>query len=236
MTEWEGRRVSEALPTFWAETFGRPTPEKIVCVGLNYVDHALEGKMEIPARPLLFAKYANSLVGPGDAIVLPEGSEHVDAEAELALFIGEDAARVPVDSALDVVAGYTAANDVSARDFQFGDGQWLRGKSCDTFCPILPAVAEIGAPEDVRVSQRVNGETLQDGALVDLIFDVPTLVSYASHAFSLRRGDVILTGTPPGVGYFREPRHRLSAGDTVEVEVTGIGVLSNPVVYASAQT
>jgi 2-keto-4-pentenoate hydratase/2-oxohepta-3-ene-1,7-dioic acid hydratase in catechol pathway len=221
--------VSEEVREFWAEAFGRPAPEKIICVGLNYVDHALEGKMEIPQKPLLFAKYASSLVGPGEPIVLPAESEHVDAEAELALFVGEDGARVPVERALDLVAGYTAANDVSARDFQFGDGQWLRGKSCDTFCPILPVVGEIGAPEDVRVVQRVNGEVLQDGPVSDLIFDIPTLVSFASHAFTLRRGDVILTGTPPGVGYFREPRHKLAAGDVVEVEVTGIGVLSNPV-------
>ena len=135
--------MSDAVKTFWAETFGRPEPEKIVCVGLNYVDHALEGKMEIPQRPLLFAKYASSLVGPDEAIVLPADSEHVDAEAELAVFIGEDGARIPVDRAGDVVAGYTAANDVSARDFQFGDGQWLRGKSCDTFCPILPVLVDL---------------------------------------------------------------------------------------------
>jgi 2-keto-4-pentenoate hydratase/2-oxohepta-3-ene-1,7-dioic acid hydratase in catechol pathway len=221
--------VSEAVKEFWSATFGRPEPEKIICVGLNYVDHALEGKMEIPQKPLLFAKYASSLVGPGEPIVLPPDSEHVDAEAELALFVGEDGARIPVERALDVVAGYTAANDVSARDFQFGDGQWLRGKSCDTFCPILPVVRELGAPEDVRVVQRVNGEVLQDGPISDLIFDIPTLVSFASHAFTLRRGDVILTGTPPGVGFFREPKHKLAAGDVVEVEVTGIGVLSNPV-------
>jgi 2-keto-4-pentenoate hydratase/2-oxohepta-3-ene-1,7-dioic acid hydratase in catechol pathway len=225
----QGAFVSEAVSTFWSEAFGRPAPEKIICVGLNYVDHALEGKMEIPKKPLLFAKYASSLIGSGETIVLPADSEHVDAEAELALFVGEDGSGIPLERALDVVAGYTAANDVSARDFQFGDGQWLRGKSCDTFCPILPELHELGAPEDVRVIQRVNGEVLQDGPVSDLIFDIPTLVSFASQAFTLRRGDVILTGTPPGVGYFREPRHKLAAGDTVEVEVTGIGVLSNPV-------
>ena len=225
--------MTEELEAFWSEAFGRPAPEKIICVGLNYVDHALEGKMEIPKAPLLFAKYASSLVADSDAIVLPASAEHVDAEAELALFIGEDCANVPVASAVDVVAGYTCANDVSARDFQFGDGQWLRGKSPDTFCPVLPAIAPtLGDPASVHIVQRVNGEVLQDGVLADLIFDIPSLVSYASHAFSLRRGDLVLTGTPPGVGYFRTPQHKLKAGDLVEVEVSGVGVLTNPVAQA----
>jgi len=214
----------------WAARFGRPDP-KIVCVGLNYRDHAGESKMELPKAPLLFGKFANTLCGDGDSILLPDGIGHVDAEAELAVVIGERASHVPESNAFDVIAGYTCANDVSARDAQFGDGQWFRGKGMDTFCPIGPRIVEAGEfdPSDVRVQQRLNGDVLQDSRTSDLIFDVPTLVAYVTKAITLEPGDLILTGTPQGVGVFREPKIMLAPGDVVEVEVEGIGVLRNDV-------
>ncbi len=214
----------------WAERFGRPEP-KIVCVGLNYRAHAGESGGEPPKAPLLFGKFANTLVGDGDPILLPPGIGHVDAEAELAVVIGERAARVPVGRALDVVAGYTCGNDVSASDAQFGDGQWFRGKGFDTFCPLGPRLVDSSEldPGDLRVQQRLNGTVLQDARTSDLIFDVPTLVSYVSHQLTLEPGDVILTGTPEGVGVFREPKVALADGDVVEIEVEGIGVLRNEV-------
>ena len=218
----------------WAARFGRPDP-KIVCVGLNYRDHAGESKMELPKAPLLFGKFANTLCGDGDPILLPDGIGHVDAEAELAVVIGERASRVPEKRAFDVIAGYTCANDVSARDAQFGDGQWFRGKSMDTFCPVGPRIVEAGEfdPSDVRVQQRLNGDELQDSRTSYLIFDIPVLVAYITKAITLEPGDLILTGTPEGVGVFRDPKIMLAAGDVVEVEVEGIGVLRNDVRAAS---
>ena len=216
----------------WLERFGRPHPEKIVCVGLNYRAHAEEQGAELPAEPLLFAKFPNALCGPGDEIVLPPEATHVDAEAELAVVIGAPARRLAPERALDVVAGYLAANDVSARNLQYGDGQWLRGKSFDTFCPVGPELAsveELDDAGDLRVIQRLNGEVMQDGRTSDLIFDVPRLVAHASSVFTLEPGDLILTGTPPGVGMARKPPVTLRAGDVVEVEIEGIGILRNPV-------
>jgi 2-keto-4-pentenoate hydratase/2-oxohepta-3-ene-1,7-dioic acid hydratase in catechol pathway len=220
----------------WNGLFERTSPGKIVCVGLNYFDHATETSMEVPTEPLLFGKFGNCLIGAGETIVLPSTSEHVDAEAELALVIGRRASKVSRDDALEHVAGYTVANDVSARDLQFRDGQWFRGKGHDTFCPVLEHLvptAELGAADDVRVVQRLNGEVLQDGRTSSLIFDVPSLVAYISSVLTLEVGDLILTGTPPGVGYFREPKVALSPGDIVEVEIEGIGVLANPVAAQS---
>ena len=216
--------------------FGVARPGKIVCVGLNYRDHAHETAMELPTEPLLFGKFANTIVEPGEPIVLPTTSAHVDAEAELAVVIGHPASHVPQKRALEVVAGYTVANDISARDLQFSDGQWFRGKGYDTFCPLLPSIVPVsvlGRASGLRISQRLNGELLQDASTDDLIFDVATLVAYVSSVCSLDPGDLILTGTPVGVGYFRDPRIALSAGDLVEVEVEGIGVLTNPVVNAA---
>ena len=216
----------------WSERFGRAEP-KLICVGLNYRDHAEEQGAPLPAEPLLFGKFANALCDPGEPIVLPRDGGHVDAEAELAVVIGRRARRVSAEDALEVVAGYTCANDVSARDFQFRDGQWLRGKSFDTFCPLLPElrpVDELGDAGDLRISQRVNGEPLQDSRTSQLIFGVRELVAHASTVFTLEPGDVILTGTPAGVGVFRDPKVSLRAGDEVEVEIEGIGVLRNPVV------
>ena len=214
----------------WQDRFGRRDP-KVVCVGLNYRDHAEEQGIEAPTAPLLFAKFANTLCSDGDPIVLPEGIGHVDAEAELAVVIGETARRVSADDALDVVAGWTCANDVSARDAQFGDGQWFRGKSYDTFCPVGPRIVPRDEldPSDLRIVQRLNGDALQDSRTSVLIFRIPELIAYASNVLTLEPGDLILTGTPHGVGVFREPKVTLAPGDVVEIEVEGIGVLRNEV-------
>lgn len=216
----------------WLEQFGRPHPEKVICIGLNYREHAAETGAQLPDEPLMFAKFATTLIGPHDEIVIPPEATHVDAEAELAIVIGAPGRRLSASRAMDVVAGYIAANDVSARNLQYGDGQWTRGKGFDTFCPIGPRLVPAGEldPSNLRVVQRLNGAVMQDGRTGDLIFDVPTLVAHASSVFTLTPGDVILTGTPPGIGWARKPPVSLRAGDVVEVEVEGIGVLRNPVV------
>jgi 2-keto-4-pentenoate hydratase/2-oxohepta-3-ene-1,7-dioic acid hydratase in catechol pathway len=216
----------------WLERFGRPAPEKIICIGLNYREHAAETGAALPAEPLMFAKFATTLIGSGDEIVLPPEATHVDAEAELAVVIGAPGRRLTAERARDVIAGYIAANDVSARNLQYGDGQWTRGKGFDTFCPVGPRFVPVDDldPSDLRIVQRLNGEVMQDGRTGDLIFDVPTLVAHASSVFTLAPGDLILTGTPAGVGWARKSPVSLQAGDVVEVEVEGIGVLRNPVV------
>jgi 2-keto-4-pentenoate hydratase/2-oxohepta-3-ene-1,7-dioic acid hydratase in catechol pathway len=206
---------------------------KIICVGKNYAEHAAEMGGDAPAEPLLFGKFENTLVGPGDPIVLPPEATHVDAEAELCVEIGVRGHRIPQERALDHVRGYRCANDVSARNIQYSESQWTRAKGFDTFCPLgdrVVPVAELGDASGLRVVQRLNGEVFQDGNTRDLIFGVPFLVAFASNVFTLEPGDLILTGTPPGVGYAREPKVSLKPGDTVEVEIDGIGKLSNPVV------
>ena len=205
---------------------------KIICVGRNYAEHAAELGDDPPAEPLLFGKFENTLIGPGDPIVLPPEATHVDAEAELAVEIGRAGHRISRDDALDHVRGYLVANDLSARNLQYTDNQWTRAKGFDTFCPLgrqLVPVSELGDGAGLRVIQRLNGTVLQDGSTSDLIFDVPFLVAYASNVFTLEPGDLILTGTPPGVGWAREPKLTLVDGDVVEVEVEGIEVLRNPV-------
>ncbi len=228
------RRVQhEALQQTWQRCFERALPEKIVCVGLNYVDHAAELNLDLPSEPLLFGKFPNALVDPGQPIVLPVGVGHVDAEAELAIVIGRRARSVAAAYALDVVAGYLCANDVSARDLQFKDSQWLRAKGFDTFCPIstdIVPVDELGDARGLRVVQRLNGVILQSSSTDEMIFGVPEIVAHASTVFTLEPGDLILTGTPAGVGVFRTPKVALADGDVVEVEVERIGTVSNPVV------
>ena len=215
----------------FGESDSRVLHPKIVCVGLNYRFHTTETGMEAPKEPLLFAKFANTLCGDGDAIVLDPRLGHVDAEAELAVIIGQRVSRIPEARAMEVIAAYTCANDVSARDVQFGDGQWFRGKGFDSFCPIGPTLvpADVLDPTDIRVSQRLNGELLQESRTSQLIFPIPMLVSYISYALTLEPGDIILTGTPDGVGFFREPKVPLANGDIVEVEVEGIGILRNTI-------
>ena len=208
---------------------------KIICVGRNYAEHAAELGDDPPTEPLLFGKFDNTLIGPGAPIVLPPEATHVDAEAELAVEIGVAGHRIAEADALSHVRGYRCANDVSARNIQYSESQWARAKGFDTFCPLgdrLVPVSALGDGAGLRVVQRLNGEVLQDGSTSDLIFAVPFLVSYISAVFTLEPGDLILTGTPPGVGWAREPKVSLVDGDVVEVEVEGIGVLSNPVVRA----
>ena len=205
---------------------------KIICVGRNYAEHAAELGDEPPTSPLLFGKFENALTGPGDPIVIPLEATHVDAEAELAVEIGRGGRRIPEADALDHVRGYRVANDVSARNIQYAESQWARAKGFDTFCPLgteLAGVDELGDGSGLRVVQRLNGEVLQDGNTHDLIFPVPFLVAYVSNTFTLEPGDLILTGTPDGVGVFREPKVTLRPGDVVEVEIDGIGVLRNEV-------
>jgi 5-carboxymethyl-2-hydroxymuconate isomerase len=212
-------------------------PGKIVAIGLNYRDHAREAGVELPKEPLVFAKFPSAVIGPDEAIVIdPELMERVDWEVELAVVIGRRARDVSSEGALDHVFGYTVANDVSARDVQFGDGQWVRGKSFDSFCPLGPVVVtrdEIPDPQALALRTRVNGETVQDSSTGEMVFGVADLVAYCSRCFTLEPGDVILTGTPWGCGEFMEPRRRLQPGDVVEVEVEGVGVLRNPVASAA---
>ncbi len=222
-----------AVERAWNRQFGVRRPGGIVCVGRNYAAHAQEEGADLPDEPLLFAKLSNTVVGPGEPVVLPPESSHVDAEAELALVFAKPARRVAPDGVAAVLAGYTAANDVSARDLQFRDGQWFRGKGYDTFCPLSPEIVPLATLEpELAVRQLLNGRVLQDGNTRDFIFGLRKLVAYVSSVVTLERGDVILTGTPDGVGYFRDPPVALRDGDVVEVVVDGAASLSNPVVAA----
>ena len=210
---------------------------KIIGTGLNYLSHIEEQGIKLPAEPLLFGKFPTTLIGPGEAIVLPPESAHVDSEAELAVEIGRVGRRIHEDDALDFVAGYRCSNDVTARDLQSSDKQWTRAKGFDTFCPLgteLVPVSELGDASGLRVVQRLNGELLQDGNTAELVFGVRRLVAFVSAVFTLEPGDLILTGTPSGVGIFRTPPIAMAAGDLVEIEIEGIGVLANPVVAEAA--
>jgi 2-keto-4-pentenoate hydratase/2-oxohepta-3-ene-1,7-dioic acid hydratase in catechol pathway len=210
-------------------------PRKIVCVGLNYKDHAAESGSPIPKDPVLFSKYPTALVGHLENIVLPPVSEEVDYEAELVIVIGKKGRNVPAASALDYVAGYTCGHDVSARDWQLRkDGkQWMAGKTFDTFAPVGPVLVtadEVPDPHKLRIQLRLNGQTMQDSSTSQLIFSVQQVVAYLSLIVTLEPGDLIFTGTPPGVGMARKPPVWLKAGDVCEVEIEGLGVLRNPVV------
>jgi 2-keto-4-pentenoate hydratase/2-oxohepta-3-ene-1,7-dioic acid hydratase in catechol pathway len=207
-------------------------PGKIVCVGLNYLDHAQEGGMDLPKAPLLFAKWPNTLIGDGETIVLPPESKEVDYEAELGVVIGTTAKRVSEAEALDHVEGYICVNDVSARDMQFGDGQWTRGKSPDTFCPVGPRLVprqEIADPQQLGIRCILNGETMQDSSTSQMIFSVAEIIAYVSQVITLEPGDLIATGTPAGVGVFKDPKVLLKDGDEVSIEIDGLGTLTNPV-------
>ena len=209
-----------------------PQPNKIICIGLNYRDHVEESGAESPKSPIIFSKFNTCVIGANEAILLPQGSEQVDYEAELAVVIGKKAKNIAKETAMEYVFGYTNFNDVSARDFQFADGQWTRGKSCDTFAPTGEFVAtkdEISDPHNLRIQFRLNGETLQNSNTKELIFKIPELIEFLSKSITLEPGDVIATGTPPGVGFARKPPIFLKDGDTAEVEIEGLGILSNPV-------
>ncbi len=208
-----------------------PRPGKIIAIGLNYRDHSLEQGVQPPSAPLFFAKFPSSVTGPYDPIVIPAGDPQVDYEAELAVIIGRCAKAVPEAHAMEYVGGYTVLNDVSARKWQFADKQWVRGKSCDTFCPIGPWLTtrdDVPDPHHLDIAARVNGVTMQDSNTSKLIFRIPQLIAYISASITLEAGDIIATGTPEGVGVFRNPPIFLKAGDIVEVEIKGLGTLRNP--------
>jgi acylpyruvate hydrolase len=207
-------------------------PGKLVCVGLNYESHRVEQGLKSPPRPVFFLKSGNTICGPGDPIVLPPNSSEVDYEAEFVVVIGKRGKGIPEEQAFEHVAGYTILNDVSARDMQYGDRQWFRGKSCDTFAPIGPCIVtadEIPEPERLRISLSLNGRTMQDSNTQDLIFKIPFLVSYLSQSMTWEAGDLLSTGTPGGVGHYRKPPVYLRPGDTASVTVERIGTLTNPV-------
>lgn len=208
-------------------------PSKVICVGLNYRDHAIESGMAIPEKPMIFAKFPSSIVGPGAAIVLPEDSNEIDWEVELAIVIGRPARHVSESDALDFVLGYTVSVDVSARDLQISDGQFVRAKSYDTFCPVGPWLVttdELGDAGDLGIGLKVNGETLQDSRTSELVFGVREIVAFCSRVATLVPGDLILTGTPNGTGFGLDPQRYLNPGDEITAWVEGIGELRNPVV------
>lgn len=210
-----------------------PQPRKVICIGLNYRDHCEENNQAIPKSPVIFAKFPTAVTGPGDPIVLPRISEQVDYEAELGVVIGRKGRHIARDRALDYVAGYTVMHDVSARDIQFGDGQWVRGKTFDTFLPMGPALVtpdEVGDPHALAIKCELNGRVLQDSNTRNLIFDVPYLIWFLSQVVTLLPGDCISTGTPAGVGAFRKPPIFMKAGDEVSIEIAKLGRLTNPVV------
>jgi len=203
-----------------------PRPGKIICIGLNYRDHAAESNMPIPERPVVFSKFATCVVGPGEPVVIPTTSSQVDYEAELAVVIGRKAKNVSASRAYDYVLGYTAFNDVTARDFQFADGQWQRGKSCDTFAPMGQTILttdEVPDPHKLSIKLLLNGQTMQDSNTSQLIFGVPQLIEFITESITLEPGDVIATGTPPGVGFARKPPVFLRPGDSMEVLIEVIG-------------
>jgi 2,4-diketo-3-deoxy-L-fuconate hydrolase len=226
-------------------------PTKIVCVGLNYRDHAAEGGREAPAKPLLFAKFSNAIVGDGDPVIRPEGTHALDLEVELGVVIGRRARRVTRAEAMDHVAGYVVLNDISARDWQGnpqalregekGDGQWLRAKGSDTFLPmgsVLVTADELDPAAGLRlrswrIDDRGTEQLMQDGSTADMIHDVPALVAFISSVITLEPGDLIATGTPSGVGVFRDPPIFLEPGDHVRCEIVGIGSVENPIIDVS---
>lgn len=219
-----GERVPLAEAALLAPVIPR---SKIVCIGRNYRDHAAELGNEVPAAPMLFFKPNTAVVGPGDAVMLPKGSDFISFEGELAAVIGRVTKNVPAESALDHVFGYTIANDLTARDWQRSDGQWARAKGFDTSCPLGPAIeTEFDLDGGAVITTRLNGEVRQQGPISDMIFSLPDIIAFASAAFTLLPGDVILTGTPAGVG-------QISAGDVVEVQIDGLGTLRNTARAAS---
>jgi 2-keto-4-pentenoate hydratase/2-oxohepta-3-ene-1,7-dioic acid hydratase in catechol pathway len=207
-------------------------PGKFICIGLNYKDHAAEGGNPLPKQPPIFPKWANAILDPGEPILRPRGEKTLDWEVELGVVIGRTARHVPRAQALDHVYGYTIINDASARDFQFHTSQWASGKISDTLAPLGPYIAdraEIPDPHALALKAWVNGTLMQNGSTRNLIFDIPYLIEYLSGIMTLDPGDLIATGTPAGVGFSRKPPVVLQPGDTVRLEITGLGVLENPV-------
>ncbi|MDY6985350.1 MAG: fumarylacetoacetate hydrolase family protein [Candidatus Thermoplasmatota archaeon] len=211
---------------------------KIICLGLNYESHVEENRTKKPEKPVLFSKAVSSVVGSGDHVIRPQIVNNLDYEVELAFVIGKKASNASKSSAYSHVLGYTVLNDVSARDLQFSDKQWFRGKSCDTFCPLGPCIVdkeEIDDPMDLEVEMRVNGEVKQRANTKEMISDIPFILEYISQTMTLLPGDVIATGTPAGVGAFRDPPEFLHDGDLMEAEIEKIGILRNSVFYTSTQ-
>lgn len=208
-------------------------PSKIICIGLNYADHCREQKFDIPESLILFAKFPSAVIGPGDSITWPgEVSQQVDYEAELAVVIGRKARNVPEDKTYEHIGGYTIVNDVSARDVQFADKQWVRGKSFDTFCPIGPYLVtpnEVGNPHHLTIRCWVNGELRQDSSTDQMIFKIPEAIAFITRTCTLLPGDIVCTGTPDGVGVFRKPPIFLKPGDVIEIEIEKLGRLRNPI-------
>jgi 2-keto-4-pentenoate hydratase/2-oxohepta-3-ene-1,7-dioic acid hydratase in catechol pathway len=226
-------RVNQYVRPEGEVKIARPfVPGNVICVGLNYKDHAEESNIALPKQPVLFAKWTGAMIGPNDPIVLPLDTKEVDYEAELAVVIGRECSGVRSEDALDYVAGYTCLNDVSARDFQRGDGQWVRAKSQDTFGPFGPYLVtkdDVPDPQTLNITCSVNGRVLQNSNTSKMIFSVRDLIAFISRGVTLRPGDVISTGTPHGVGFAHKPPVFLKAGDQVIVEIESIGQLSNPV-------
>lgn len=217
------RRFPADQPLSAVKLLSPCAPGKIVCVGRNYAEHAREHNVDVPDVPMLFLKPPSSVIGPGGEILLPPQSEQVEHEAELAVVIGRRTRNATADEAMGCIFGYTIANDVTARDLQNRDGQWTRAKGFDTFCPLGPWIDTEVSPNDLRILCRVNGQIRQLGSTRDMVFSVPQLVAFISGIMTLEAGDVLLTGTPAGVG-------KIAAGDAVQVEIEGIGLLENPVV------
>jgi len=213
-----------------------PNPGKILCIGLNYADHAAESGQPLPEYPIVFSKYSNAVIGSGEAIILPKVTDMVDYEAELGFVIGRKGRYISEADALDYVAGYLPVNDVSARDYQERVSQWTLGKSFDSFAPMGPALVtadEVPDPHDLAIRLWIGDEVLQDSNTSQLIFNVPQLVAAISEVMTLEPGDIVSTGTPPGVGGARTPPRWLRAGETVNIEIERLGVLSNPIVAES---
>jgi len=212
-------------------------PEKIICVGLNYLDHAIETGMKVPSEPILFSKYATTIIGPGDAIVKPNEVEEFDWEVELVLVIGKEGRRIKESEAFDYVAGYTVGNDVSARDWQLKKpgGQWMGGKTWDTFAPIGPAiVTKVSDPHNLGIKCVLDKDTVQNSNTKQLIFKTEKMISYISTICTLKPGDLIFTGTPPGVGMSRKPPKWMNPGETVTCSIDELGSISNPIVAQSS--
>jgi 2-keto-4-pentenoate hydratase/2-oxohepta-3-ene-1,7-dioic acid hydratase in catechol pathway len=232
---WLQRPPASELPDMAEIKLRAPMqrPPKIICIGLNYRDHAEEGKMTLPDVPTVFCKFATSIIGPGDAIVLPKNSAKPDYEAEFVVVIGKRGRHIPEEKWRDYVFGYSMLNDVSARDFQMATTQWTMGKTFDTFAPFGPEIVtadEVEDPHNLAISLTLNGEVMQNSNTRNMIFQTPRLIAFLSSVFTLEPGDIISTGTPAGVGFARKPPRWLKPGDEVTVRVQGLGELTNPVV------
>ena len=214
--------TGERIPLKEVKLLAPTIPSKIVCIGKNFADHAAEIGEEVTAEPLIFFKPSSAIVGHGDAIVIPPQSKQVELEAELCLVIGKLAKNVSEEKALEYLWGVTIANDVTARDLQFGDGQWARSKGFDTFCPLGPWVETEFSPDGQVIESRINGEVRQNVAITEMVHNIPSIISYVSKNMSLLPGDIILTGSPAGISV-------INSGDLIECEIEGIGILSNPV-------